>query len=642
MFLHNGDYGFEKLDQMTLRLFLLCCGIYVSLGAVCALESKNEELALSHCAVFAELSPSSQIECPPPPSVSSTPSTVEKSAWWSPLPRLSEGFAQWLGKPEVELESDPGLKYWAKWWLTIKIRQNFFSSAVGLNQKIPMPQDERVQLVPWTTLGIPLKKFYTTRSIPSPERSIKKSFGALLVHYIAKFFPLESPGLPQIPEDLEDLMTLSYPAEFRQLFPPPQCPAQILDHTNDLIGALALAGPFAGYIQKSKDVDDLYEIDLQVYQPYPVKPGLARLGGKALLIYDQELKRMKTVSIQYTVDAEGESWKEEAVSLGGSAIECEGRSKWERAQKTFLATLQTDITVVRHLLRAHLMIAGTFCAVNNSILPEKHPLRRLMHPHQFMTLSTNNLQLKLLLGQPESLVPVLYSYDLSTFQRILSDLESSSPETSVFQLKMMDGVESFEDRGMKRTPFPYPYRENATRLWKIIERYVGNYIDFYYPDSNPIQKDVKVREWYQGLDTYIPNGIGNYVPVPDTKNGPSKEHVTKLITLFIYTASVEHEQVGNITFNYLMWNQHIPFQVRLDGKRNSIALHQAGLGAQLVTNAPSPKLTDDYRYVMLHQEGRACLKDFVKELRDYQRELDDEGIHPYTLCPTKLECSIAS
>jgi hypothetical protein len=29
-------------------------------------------------------------------------------------------------------------------------------------------------------------------------------------------------------------------------------------------------------------------------------------------------------------------------------------------------------------------------------------------------------------------------------------------------------------------------------------------------------------------------------------------------------------------------------------------------------------------------------------LLDYQRKLDDEGIHPYTLCPKNLETSVSS
>jgi hypothetical protein len=157
---------------------------------------------------------------------------------------FTQKLASWFGKPNVKLEFDPGLKYWAKRWFWGGLQQNFFNSALQSNQSVPTPTNEKQEIVPWKTLGIPFGKIYTARNIPTQEKSVKKTVGSWLIYYLGKCLPLNTPGLPQIPEDTEDLMTLSYPQEFRQLFPAPQCPLQIINK-DDLIGALALAGPFA-------------------------------------------------------------------------------------------------------------------------------------------------------------------------------------------------------------------------------------------------------------------------------------------------------------------------------------------------------------------------------------------------------------
>ncbi len=277
------------------------------------------------------------------------------------------------------------------------------------------------------------------------------------------------------------------------------------------------------------------------------------------------------------------------------------------------------------------MVAGTFSAVNNNTLAANHPLRRLMHPHQFMTISTNDLQLKLLLGNETSFVPSVYSYDLSTFGKICADIEKE------LQIKDLDAKEDFKQRGMIDTKFHYPYRENALSLWKIIETYVGNYINNYYEDDTNLQNCKQLQKWYKDLNTYIPNGILNYVT-----DDLTKENVKKLITLFIYTVSVGHAQTGSITFNYLGWLQYLPTNVRADGKGSSIGLHQVAMHVLFGTNASSPKLTDDFSHFAVDEKGKKCMQQFIQNLLDYQRKLDDEGIHPYTLCPKNLETSVSS
>jgi hypothetical protein len=88
---------------------------------------------------------------------------------------FTQKLASWLGKPNVKLEFDPGLKYWAKRWFWGKLQQNLFSSALQLNQSIPTPTNEKQEIVPWKTLGIPFGKIYTARNVPTQDKVSQKN-----------------------------------------------------------------------------------------------------------------------------------------------------------------------------------------------------------------------------------------------------------------------------------------------------------------------------------------------------------------------------------------------------------------------------------------------------------------------------------
>ncbi len=182
----------------------------------------------------------------------------------------------------------------------------------------------------------------------------------------------------------------------------------------------------------------------------------------------------------------------------------ESGKEWDLAQKIMMATLQTDVQMVRHIMQSHMTIAGTFATVNNNYLDKDHPLRRLMHVHQVGTLSTNILEARFLIGYESAVFPLLHSYNLCTLKQIISDMTQS------FNIKSFDLIHNLESRNMhqKRFTDKYPQRDNVLKLHEIISKYVSNYIDAYYVDDKAIanDKEIEIKNWYEALNTYIPNG----------------------------------------------------------------------------------------------------------------------------------------
>ena len=628
---------------MKTRLFIfLCCLLYNVAGAskLCASdEVSGDEIYLASqqkleeglsCSALSSyeknLAFKNSLEA------SASPSPPSQRCSWNPFRWASHLLARSLGKPDVVLESDPGWLYWAKRSLITKVIALFFKRFTLLKpyQQYPMGECPK-DVVCWDTLGVPLKKSCTLKNTPPLEEELRKSatkiplFYAMrggLIYFLEKIPCLKAHHFPQILEDPEALMTLGYPSKWRELFPVPQCPSQITDNLDDLVGGLALAGPFGSYIQKDPDSEaNRYQIDLESYQKHPVKDGFYALGGKALLKYDESLGRMKTESI---------------FILNNCGVQEEiapENPQWKMAQKIMLATLQTDLTLIRHLFRVHFTIAGTFCTVNNTTLPPDHALRRLMYRHEFMTLSTNDAA-RSFFTDASSFARAAYSYSIETLQNIFLEAEST------YRLQENDVRESLSAREMNETAYPYPDRENTSAFWKIIAAYVENYVECSYPNEASIQADAPLKKWYQALEQAMPNGFTGYVPA--STEGVTKEALQKLITLFIYTVSVEHEKTGNITFNYLVWAQYLPLCVKKDGTRLTIDSYQTSMDMIFLTNRPSARLMDDCSSLALDEKGKGCMKQFNEHLLEYQKELEIQGIQPYTLCPNKLEAAVSS
>lgn len=597
---------------MKIRLLLLCCCLHLSVNAMCGPEEFGEERA-GLLSTSSSLPTSGTLRFSKDTAASSArveAATKEKErSGWRILNWAGNGLSYLFGKPNVPLEFDPRCKYWAKRWLHIKAHQFLYASAIKQSEPLQIPTDQQFgkDLISWNTLtnsGIPVDNIFTG-DIPSSEKSFGRQAAVWGVYYLRKFLPLaETPGLPPIPADPKALLQLSFSPEHVKLqMPVPQLQDHMMYDPEDIVGGLAIRGPYAGNIAKSsKGAPAPYVIDFTRYEKLPVKEGLEHLGGKAYLKYNHETKRMETQEIIY----DGKRFPK-------------GCAEWPHIQSIFLMSQASNGSLVEHLFHCHMYLGGTFAAVNNKTLSRDHPLRILMHPHQHLTLSVNNYQIILLLGAGQ-FVPRLWSYDSDTVTNILNS------HTENFDISSLDFLENVKRRGFrypKKNAFPYPHLENMGRLWTIISEYVSHYIDDHYCDED-IARDTHIQNWYEDLERYVPNGIKKYAG-----DVPSKEGLKKLITTFIYTVSVKHQDISNTTFNYSVWLQYLPHQVRKDGILGSIGNHQEYVNTALVATAPSPVTFEDDYTAQKHPFSRCLsvkqkkwMRWFHAEMQKYQEELN--------------------
>ena len=147
-----------------------------------------------------------------------------------------------------------------------------------------------------------------------------------------------------------------------------------------------------------------YVVDMSTFEGVAVRDGLSPLGCKAYFNYSPSQGRMNTTHIEYQ----------------GRTVTPQS-SDWDQVQKVALCSLSTHMTMIRHLANTHLLVAGTFAGVTTNDLDADHPVRRMLHPHYHLTLSTNNYKVPNLIKSDSSSLPHLFSYDRETIYKIMDD-----------------------------------------------------------------------------------------------------------------------------------------------------------------------------------------------------------------------------
>jgi arachidonate 15-lipoxygenase len=98
----------------------------------------------------------------------------------------------------------------------------------------------------------------------------------------------------------------------------------------------------------------------------------------------------------------------------------------------------------------------------------------------------------------------------------------------------------------------YPYRDDALLYWKAIHKWVTDYIDTYYHAESDVVGDVELQRWA----TEIVSSEGGRIRGMSAIN--SKEYLAEVLTMVIYTASVQHAAVNFPQWDYMSYVPNMP------------------------------------------------------------------------------------
>ncbi|XP_061667832.1 polyunsaturated fatty acid lipoxygenase ALOX8-like [Syngnathoides biaculeatus] len=206
--------------------------------------------------------------------------------------------------------------------------------------------------------------------------------------------------------------------------------------------------------------------------------------------------------------------------------------------------------LVSHLHNTHL-IAEVFAMATLRNLPMVHPLHKLLMPHHRSTLHVNTVARAVLYGPGRLFDNSSISAEgqLPLMRRALARLTYAS-------LRVPEDIAA---RGLESIPDFY-YRDDALRMWNVINSFVKAVVSYYYPLDNEVSADFELQEWANEIFTY--GFLGNAA-----SGFPSRfHHVEELIeyiTMLIFTVSARHNSVNMGQMDYLSWIPNGPLFLHL-------------------------------------------------------------------------------
>ena len=440
--------------------------------------------------------------------------------------------------------------------------------------------------------------------VPLGEMTLPGAISVQLLHLLQDVYPIISTHQPLAATDPHERLREAYSLIYRLVRTPPRWHADLSAAATqgNLLGAMAVGGPFAKLLERRDDRTGGYVIDLDYLRPYPVRDGLAPLGCR--IFFAERERRLIPSGIEYH----------------GRVVTPDQRD-WHSVERLAQCSLLTHTTVWRHGMQFHVGGVAPVAVVTHQ-LPSGHPLRRLLAPHIADTLSTN-FHTHLTLRRS--------GFDVSGFsfgyETILRYYDAGA---RAFDIARLDPREDILQRGIGES-LDYPHQPQALMYLALFENYVREYLDHYYPDDAALAADAAARAWFDGLDRAIMRGIRHYVPTC------SKANLVKLCALFIYSVSVEHED--NTMWDYAVF---LPATVRADGVGQSSGEVQAVQDFQFLISSATNRLMNDASHVALDEGGARAMRTFQARLASLQRELDGLPDQYWRSYPKNLEASISA
>ncbi|RHY81244.1 hypothetical protein DYB37_012326 [Aphanomyces astaci] len=309
---------------------------------------------------------------------------------------------------------------------------------------------------------------------------------------------------------------------------------------------------------------------LNVMQGLEVRPGFAKYGADAFFN-----KHGKLVKIQR-----------------GDKTYTNTHDDWAYIKMTFRGTLMTKVTAVDHLLGVHVTAANYLVTASREKLPVRHPLRRLLKPFTFRSVSINY-------GAGRALF-----WPNGMLQRAFALTTAGMKQTWEFGLTQFKYA-TFPETMAKQEidTLTLPFHQDGLDYWHIVYKFVANYVDLYYPSDDDVAMDVDVGKFWRYLGELSP------APLPDL----TKSHLKDFLSQGIFLVSSMHNHLGTIA-EYVSDPAFCP-SAWVEGELSARPGNAVRLALIMsATGFTQPSITEDFSHIMLDDNAKALVKTFTADL----------------------------
>ena len=480
-------------------------------------------------------------------------------------------------------------------------------------KKIPLPPDspKPLKAVPLSQRipGIKIDNILMADRIPPGETS-------KLMYYVFRFrlwlyavFPPVQPGLPQIDADMQKAMDEAFTPAYAKLYPRPVVPEPFQGDGLPDLGELAMMSPYSCFI--AADPDGGYSWDFRDLNNHEIYDHLEPIGCRVRFEHDTDARRFRATGIETHM---------------GTFVP--GDHGWPHAVSIALCAASTQISLVQHFNWVHLACGGPLSIATRNQLPKSHVMCRLVWPHMFGTQNSNYLV---------TMAQMLRNGDFETIfsftHKGMCDVFSTTYDQ--YRASLTVPKLDWAARGLPTEDLDRPSQDNFEELYDVMETHARHYIDIYYENDADLQADETVAAWLDALEARIPNGIQSILD-----GAVTRASVARLVAGFIYMASVQHEVLGTMMWNYQMWVDKNPVRILRNGNRIPLDVFQRLLNANFNLNVDRAKLCQDFSYMALDDKAGAAFKAFKADLDALEARYEKLPDAPWRVMPSMLEANI--
>lgn len=276
-----------------------------------------------------------------------------------------------------------------------------------------------------------------------------------------------------------------------------------------------------------------------------------------------------------------------------------GDNDWEYAKWVWKCSMLTGITLKNHLVEIHLLYANVLTTISREYLPRDHPMRRLIKPFNYRTVYINYHA----------------SHTLTTEYGMLH-------RATALSQKGLNDAFSYLFSTIRYSPFPerfkqpiiqelgndYPYGFDGTDFYNIVSKFVGRYVNEYYP-NNTVTMDPYLLEAWKNVR------VLNNSRIPELS---SNNNFINMITNYIIYVTAIHKIVGDVNV-YLQDPSFMASKIRPNVTVADVetSAYQILIAKSTTTN--TPRLMNDFTHLLLddshHDSTIEIFRDFQKDLK---------------------------
>jgi hypothetical protein len=475
----------------------------------------------------------------------------------------------------------------------------------------PKPLNKAIPQIPLHNVRV-----CTRADIPRDERSLRNDvvFDFQVWAYTTCLSPMQR-NLPPIHEDPHVALRRAYGGLRRDLFDPPDMPAEYLGSPD--LGSLAVRGPFACYTTQVNNSTD-WEWNLLSLRGYEHHTGLKNIGSRVLFRLDKRRRALQAYSIECPA-------LDEKSPIGATD------PRWDQACKIALCAASTHLSLVRHFNWVHLAGGAQLATATRNCLSADHPLCRLLWPHIYGTQQSNDMVTR---GQMVPGGDFETTFSLS-FKGMCDLFDDSYLQ---YRHDVNDPERDGNSRGVCGAGFDTPTQDNLEALFAAMLQFTLNYLKIYYSSSatgaGSVRSDQQVMTWLEELSKRVPNGVG--VTAANVTRGT----LARLLANQLYLVTVQHEILGSFMWNYQLWTHRQPARIYDDFRREPLDVYQRLVNANYILNVRRRALMYDFSYFGLDPLAKAAVFEFQKDLATLQAKMDNQPRAIWLVYPSALNVNI--